>query len=194
MYTGSQLADRVAALQAENALLRQTSPPPATRKAAETTDTSDESTRQLKLDLAESLRANGQLQSKFKAADTDLQSLRAKSKVDEKRLRDLTIERNLLAGRLKDRNEELVGKNKLLKVRRASSCQRRERLTCRTTRQDVQDESLTLNIQMNIMEQNIAKVTAENKELIDRWLKSKAREADAMNLANDEPRSPRHGR
>ncbi|ORY70039.1 autophagy protein 16 [Pseudomassariella vexata] len=165
----SQLADRVAALEAEKAVL-QTSMNPAkltTEKAGkalvvETTPSSDPNIAQLKLDLAEALRAKGQLQHKLKTTDAELQKLRTKTKVEDKRIHDLTTERNALASRLKDRNEELVGKNKMLK--------------------DIQDENLTLNIQLNVSDQKAAKVAAENKELVDRWMKRMGQEAEAMNL------------
>ena len=66
-------------------------------------------------------------------------------------------------------------------------------LTKRNLRsQDVQDENLTLNIQLDITEQKAAKVAADNKELVDRWMLYKAQEAEAMNRAN-EPR-PKKGR
>ncbi|KAK8041833.1 autophagy protein 16- interacts with Atg12p-Atg5p [Apiospora rasikravindrae] len=143
-------------------------PAGATDPAATAASASTPNTAQLKLDLAEALRAKGQLQSKLKTSTTELQKLRAKSKVDDKRVHDLTAERNTLATKLKDRNEELVGKTKLLK--------------------EVQDDNLTLNIQIDVTEQKAAKVAAENEELVDRWMKRMAQEADAMNLSNE----PRH--
>ncbi|KAI1075428.1 autophagy protein 16 [Whalleya microplaca] len=173
----SQLADRVAALEAEKAVLQQTSGklPTATEKTsgsksaidATTTTSSDPSVAQLRLDLAEALRSRGHLQGKLKKADDELEKLREKTKVDTKRLHDLTTERNTILAKLKDRNEELTGKNKLLK--------------------DVQDDNLTLNIQLDVTEQKAAKVAAENKELVDRWMKRMGREADAMNLENEIP-------
>ncbi|KAK7952664.1 Autophagy-related protein 16 [Apiospora aurea] len=141
--------------------------PPAAGATDPTTTQNQPNTAQLKLDLAEALRAKGQLQAKLKTSTAELQKLRAKSKVDDKRVHDLTAERNTLATKLKDRNEELVGKTKLLKV---------------------QDDNLTLNIQIDVTEQKAAKVAAENKELVDRWMKRMAQEADAMNLSNE----PRH--
>lgn len=39
--------------------------------------------------------------------------------------------------------------------------------------------------------QKAAKVQAENKELVDRWMKRMAREADALNLQNESPKSRR---
>ncbi|KAI6082897.1 autophagy protein 16 [Hypoxylon rubiginosum] len=173
----SQLADRVAALEAEKASWQGSKPalalsekPPAS-KVTSTADaaSSDANTVQIKLELAEALRSKGQLQSRLKVAEGELQKLRSKTKVDNKRISDLTIERNTLMAKLKDRNEELVGKNKMLK--------------------DIQDENLTLNIQLDVMEQKVAKVAAENKELVDRWMKRMRHEADAMNIENETPSS-----
>lgn len=44
---------------------------------------------------------------------------------------------------------------------------------------------ITLNLQMSMAEKERDKVKAENKELVDRWMKRMGQEADAMNLAND---------
>ncbi|KAI0180813.1 autophagy protein 16 [Hypoxylon sp. FL1284] len=183
----SQLADRIAALEAEKAVWQASSAPPppssSSGKAATTTaaagSPADNTTAaaagaasggpQTKLELAEALRSKGQLQSRLKAAEDELRRLRSKTKVDAKRIGDLTAERNALMGRLKDRNEELVGKNKMLK--------------------DIQDDNLTLNIQLDVTEQKAAKVAAENKELVDRWMKRMRHEADAMNLENELPPS-----
>ncbi|KAK8139263.1 hypothetical protein PG984_002643 [Apiospora sp. TS-2023a] len=195
----SQLADRIASLEAEKALLAQKlasssgpstsqSPNPSSDTApgatTTTTTTTDPSaatahsssgsgsggpgTAELKRDLAEALRSKGQLEAKLKTSTAELQKLRTKTKADDKRLHDLTAERNTLSTKLKDRNEELVGKTKLLK--------------------EVQDDNLTLNMEINMTEQKAAKVAAENKELVDRWMKRMAQEADAMNLSNE----PRH--
>ncbi|KAI1374704.1 autophagy protein 16 [Hypoxylon crocopeplum] len=173
----SQLADRVAALEAEKAVWQASikSPPAPSEKpsagkstaVADTTGSSDPSVAQLKMDLAEALRSKGQLQNRLKTAEDELRKLRSKTKVDTKRISDLTIERNTLLSRLKDRNEELVGKSKMLK--------------------DIQDENLTLNIQLDVTEQKAAKLTADNKDLVDRWMKRMRHEADAMNLENESP-------
>jgi hypothetical protein len=53
--------------------------------------------------------------------------------------------------------------------------------------QDVQDEMIGLELQLSVVEKDKEKIKQENKELIDRWMKRMAKEADAMNLAN-EPR------
>ncbi|KAK2933954.1 hypothetical protein FoTM2_005198 [Fusarium oxysporum f. sp. vasinfectum] len=89
------------------------------------------------------------------------EALRSKG-VTEKRLRageeDLTT-------RLKDREYELREKRKLI--------------------EQVQDEMIALNLQMSMAEKERDKVKKENKELVDRWMKRMAQEADAMNLANE---------
>ncbi|KAI1397083.1 autophagy protein 16 [Hypoxylon fuscum] len=170
----SQLADRVAALEAEKAVWQTSStkriPPSSSSKATAATDaasSTDPSIAQLKLELAEALRSKGQLQGRIKTAEDELQKLRSKTKVDTKRISDLTVERNTLMAKLRDRNEELAGKNKMLK--------------------DIQDENLTLNIQLDVTEQKAAKLTADNKDLVDRWMKRMRHEADAMNQENESP-------
>ncbi|KAF3059419.1 Autophagy protein 16 [Daldinia childiae] len=174
----SQLADRVAALEAEKVVWQTSTNPPTSSenpsgKGIATTGTTDsgadQSIAQLRLDLAEALRSKGQLQSRLKTAEDELQKLRSKAKVDTKRINDLTAERNALTAKLKDRNEELAGKNKMLK--------------------DIQDENLTLNIQLDVTEQKAAKVAADNKDLIKRWMDRMKHEADAMNLENESPSS-----
>ncbi|KAI5922167.1 autophagy protein 16 [Camillea tinctor] len=168
----SQLADRVAALEAEKAVLQASkSTPSPSAKPSESSDSDPRAAAQTRLDLAEALRSKGQLQTKLRAAEDELQKLRSKTRADAKRIADLTAERNALTSKLKDRNEELAGKNKLLK--------------------DVQDENLTLNIQLDVTEQKVAKVQAENKELVDRWMKRMGHEADAMNLQNEAPMNRR---
>ncbi|KAI5863269.1 autophagy protein 16 [Durotheca rogersii] len=170
----SQLVDRVAALEAEKAVWQAAAaaaapqPSPSARAPPPPPPpTADPDAAQLRLDLAEALRARGQLQARLRAAEDELRGLRARAKVDAKRVADLAAERNSIQSRLKDRNEELAGKNKLLK--------------------DVQDENLTLNIQLDVTEQKAARLVADNKDLVDRWMQRMKHEADAMNLENESP-------
>ena len=44
---------------------------------------------------------------------------------------------------------------------------------------------ITLNLQVSMAEKERDRVKKENKELVDRWMKRMAQEADAMNLANE---------
>jgi hypothetical protein len=72
--------------------------------------------------LAEALRSNGQLQARTKAAEAELVKLKAKSKSDRKLIEDLSKERAFLSQKLKDRDEELRGKTKLLDVWKFHFC------------------------------------------------------------------------
>lgn len=47
--------------------------------------------------------------------------------------------------------------------------------------QDVHDEVISLNLQLNMSEQRVKDLRAENKELIDRWMAYKGQEAEEMN-------------
>jgi len=118
----------------------------------------------LRLDLAEALRAKGQFQTRLQAAEDDLARLRSKTTADTRILRELTSERKNLTVKLRDREDELRAKNKLVA--------------------DVQDELAVLNLQLNVVEKRRKEKEEENKELVKRWMERVGQEADAMNLAN----------
>jgi len=155
----TKLLDRTVALEAEKAAKTSTSDP-ASKEPGLTSPVND-GNAQIRSDLAEALRSKGQLQTRIKNAETELVELRAKTKADTKRIGDLTRERATLMQKVKDRDDELRGKARFL--------------------EDVQDEVISLNLQLNMSEQNGKKLKAENKDLIDRWMARKGREADEMN-------------
>ncbi|KZL86813.1 autophagy protein 16 [Colletotrichum incanum] len=168
----SQLSDRVAALEAEKEVLRSKISPdkissekPNIHTAASTDPGSDPNVAQLQLQLAEALRSNGTLKDRAKAAEDEVQALRTKSKEDARKMRSLTADNTALTTKLRDREHELREKRKLV--------------------ENVQDEMITMNLQMSMAEQERDKVKKENKELVDRWMKRMAQEAEAMNLANE---------
>ncbi|KAK2052094.1 autophagy protein 16 [Colletotrichum caudatum] len=176
----SQLSDRVAALEAEKEVLRSktaaahpdkptttssSSEKSSVRAAAPTDPGADAAVAQLQLQLAEALRSSGTLRDRAKAAENEAQALRAKGKEDARKLRGLTAENAALTTKLRDREHELREKRKLV--------------------ENVQDEMITMNLQMSMAEQERDKVKKENKELVDRWMKRMAQEAEAMNLANE---------
>lgn len=119
---------------------------------------------QLRADLAEALRAKGHFETRIRAAETELEKLRSKAKKDARKIEELTGERNELLVRVRDRDEELKGKGKLI--------------------EHVQDEMVSLNLQLNMSEQKKKQLTKENKELVDRWMARMEKEADAMNDAS----------
>ncbi|KXH52794.1 autophagy protein 16 [Colletotrichum nymphaeae SA-01] len=177
----SQLSDHVAALEAENQVLKsKTAPekksklttseksnniPPSPTTGTASTSSPDPTIAQLQLQLAEALRSNGTLKDRAKQAEDEAQTLRTKHKDDAKKVRSLTAENAALTTKLRDREHELREKRKLV--------------------ENVQDDMITINLQMSMAEQERDRVKKENKELVDRWMKRMAQEADAMNLANE---------
>lgn len=81
--------------------------------------------------------------------------------MDNKKLAQLTAHVSQLTIKLRDREEELKGKAKLI--------------------EDVQDENVTLNLQLNVMEEQSKKLKKENQDLVDRWMARMGKEADLMN-------------
>ncbi|KAK4044680.1 autophagy-related protein 16 [Parachaetomium inaequale] len=170
----SQLLDRISVLEAEKAAHAQPPTPPTISKPSQAAPPSpspgssaDDSplVARLRLELAEALRAKGQFQQRLQVADEELARLRSKTTADTKTLRDLTAERRTLTFRLRDRDEELRVKTKLVA--------------------DVQDELAVLNMQLDVVERKRAEKEAENKQLVERFMKRVGQEAEAMNLANE---------
>ncbi|TGO26245.1 hypothetical protein BPAE_0063g00140 [Botrytis paeoniae] len=131
------------------------------KNANQTQSSTSSEVLQLRASLSEALRSSSHFQSRLKTTETSLQALRTKSASVSKQLETLTRERNILERKIRDRDEELRAKTKGF--------------------HDVQDEMISLNLQLNIAEQNEKRAKAENKELIDRWMAQKGREADEMN-------------
>ncbi|KAJ5629666.1 Autophagy-related protein 16 [Penicillium herquei] len=115
-------------------------------------------------DLAEAQRSRSELQEKLNQITTEVEKLRKRNTKDSRRINALESERLQLYSRLKDRDEELRGKAKLL--------------------EDFQDEMATLNLQLNMADQKSNQLQRENQELVDRWMKRMGQEADAMNNAS----------
>ena len=116
---------------------------------------------QMRQDLATAQQERFDLQSRLEAANRELLSLKSKSKQDTKKMAQLTSSVNQLTMKLRDRDEELRGKAKLV--------------------ENVQDENVTLNLQLNMAEEQQKKLKEENQELVDRWMARMGKEADRMN-------------
>jgi len=176
VQTCSQMADRIAALHAEiesiHASVPRQQPTPATSSRQKSSKApieppleEDAVIAQLRLDLAEALRSKGVAETRLRTAEEELDKLRAKTRSDSKSLRNLESEKGSLTRKLKDRDHELREKRKLL--------------------EEVQDEMITLGLQMTVAEKERDAVKKENKELVDRWMRRMTKEVDAMNLANE---------
>lgn len=133
--------------------------PPEARIANSQPET--QNVQQLRVDLAESVRANTQLSARLKTAESLVIKLRSQVQADAKKLESLTRHNVMLERKMKDKIEELRGKTRGYG--------------------DVQDEMISLNLQLNLAEQKAEKLAADNQELIDRWMARKGQEADAMN-------------
>lgn len=170
----AKLADRTATLQ--QATLRETlpiqvesksaSPKPPDRKASKGKDAHGipalgDPIAKVRQDLSEAQRSRGLMETRLQSVTEELQKLKIQSSLDSQRIRELTKESATFARGLKDRNEELKGKAKFL--------------------EDMHDETVSLTLQLNMADERSQKLEKENKELVDRWMKRMAQEADAMN-------------
>ncbi|KAL9106585.1 MAG: hypothetical protein Q9227_008431 [Pyrenula ochraceoflavens] len=115
----------------------------------------------LRLDLTTAQQYRGDLQTRLETSLKELAALKSRSKSDSKRISQLSTEVSQLTVRVRDRDEELKGKRKLL--------------------EDMQDEVATLNLQLNVADEKSDKLRKENQDLVDRWMESKRQEADKMN-------------
>ncbi|KAK2824765.1 hypothetical protein FQN49_007496 [Arthroderma sp. PD_2] len=115
-------------------------------------------------DLAAAQKSREELSNKLEHAMAKLDRLTKKVHAETQRAADLAVERTQLQVRLKDRDEELRGKAKLL--------------------DDVQDELVSVNLQFNMAEERSKRFEEENQQLVDRWMARMGQEAEAMNKAS----------
>lgn len=119
------------------------------------------------------------MESRLQNIVEELDQLKIRSSLDIKRISDLTKERLMLTTGMRDRDEELRGKAKLLEVRPHGLLSGITRsLICL---QDLHDETVSLTLQLNMAEEQSQKLRRENVELVERWMKRMGQEADAMN-------------
>ncbi|KAI9794744.1 MAG: hypothetical protein M1835_006375 [Candelina submexicana] len=173
----SKLADRAASLETLSTLPEPS--PEASSKSPEpnnkarpnrvaedraTKAVSADALNRIRQDLIEAQRSKAELQARLKTTTEEAAKLKSRFEVDNRRLNELATERTTLAMRIRDRDEELRGKAKLLET--------------------VQDEMVSLSLQLNMAEERSAKLQRENEDLIARWMKRMEKEADAMNDAS----------
>lgn len=136
-------------------------------------------------DLGEAQRSKGAMQAQLQSLNEEVAELRAQSQIDKRRIRELGVEKTNLVKRMRDLDEELKGKAKLLEVCFAytSSLNCSQVLTFYFS-QHIHDETISLELQLNMAEAQSRKLKQENKELIDRWMARMGEEAEAMNKAS----------
>ncbi|PHH49098.1 Autophagy protein 16 [Ceratocystis fimbriata CBS 114723] len=153
----ANLADRIAVLEAENALLSRT--PTSTSRTHTKSSSSkaafgDQTALELQRDLTESLRKNSNYEARLRTAETELEQLRAKTRSDLQSLTQLKSEHAQSTTKTHDLKDELQEKRRLL--------------------DHLQDEMITINLQLTVAEKERDSVKAENKQLIQRFLNYKA--------------------
>ncbi|KAK8164809.1 autophagy-related protein 16 [Phyllosticta citrichinensis] len=134
---------------------------PASAAAAAEDPSPTDAVSRLRADLATTQTSRAQLQTQVSTLTTELASVRSKHTQNTKRVEELQREKAVLERKLRDREGELRGKNRLV--------------------QEVQDELVSLNLQFNMAEQKADELGRENQELVERWVKYKEKEAERMN-------------
>ncbi|KAI9678564.1 MAG: hypothetical protein M1817_005621 [Caeruleum heppii] len=172
----TRLADRTAALEALSAIQidrdQETSSSdtkglnwgPAAKPPPSASPLPGDAVDQMRRDLAEAQRTKVALEARIKQATVELHTLQAKSAIDDRRIAEVSRQRNTADRRVRDRDEELKGKAKLL--------------------ESVQDELVSLNLQLNMAENRTEELRTENEQLVRRWMERKGLEADEMNRAS----------
>ncbi|EKG20492.1 Autophagy-related protein 16 [Macrophomina phaseolina MS6] len=183
----TKLADRTARLEAERAAAPPSSahPPPTTAAspqpaaankpspsrgrfgrsspaaAPEPETPSNDVLARLRADLAQSTTSRAALQAQLSSVTAELAALKTRAARDEKAVADLKRQAATLERKLRDRESEVKGKTRLV--------------------EEVQDELVSVNLQLNMAEQKSEELERENRELVDRWMKYKREEAERMN-------------
>ncbi|KAL2048098.1 hypothetical protein N7G274_000009 [Stereocaulon virgatum] len=166
----TRLADRTARLQSGTAAAAIKEDPisspklkdhKASREAALPRSPTPDAMAKVRQDFSEAQRSRGLMETKLQSVTEELNKLKMRLSFDSKRIKELTKEKATLATGLRDRDEELRGKTKLL--------------------EEVHDETVSLTLQLNMSEEQSSKLKRENKELVDRWMARMGQEADAMN-------------
>ncbi|KAL8785505.1 MAG: hypothetical protein Q9213_003331 [Squamulea squamosa] len=170
----TRLADRAASADAQKSGNGESSPanePNPVQLSKETspralvdTFSNVEALARIKQDLSEAQRSRGTLQSRLDDVSDSLQKSKLQLAKDKKWLDELALEKAALTRRLRDRDEELKGKAKLL--------------------EDVHDETVSLTLQLNMAENQVQMLKKENEDLVERWMVRMGKEANAMNDAS----------
>jgi hypothetical protein len=162
----SKLADQRAELLKQTRSVgeeKPTTPPPGfgLRKVTSPTRPESPGLSQMRADLTKAQAERAELQGKLEGVSRELESLKGKNKLDTRKMSQLQASVNQLSLKVRDREEELKGKAKLV--------------------EDVQDENVTLNLQLNMAEERGKVLKKENEELVERWMKRMGVEAERMN-------------
>ncbi|KAK5715237.1 autophagy protein 16, interacts with Atg12p-Atg5p [Elasticomyces elasticus] len=167
----TKLADRTAAIAANTPPVPvptsspgkdRASTPVKGKAAPKDADTSpNDLLARLRADLTTTQKARSTLQAQVAELTTSMAALQTSSKSSTSQLAQLTRQKADTERKLRDRDEELRGKSRLV--------------------EQAHDEMVALGLQLSMAEQRSEKLTRENKELVDRWMKRMGEEAEKVN-------------
>lgn len=129
----TKLADRTATLQSSPAAEAVRNDPASSTKLKDRKASKEQAlprsptpdaVAKVRQDLSEAQRSRGLMETKLQSVTEELNKLKIQSSLDSKRIRELTKEKATLSTGLRDRDEELRGKTKLLEVRGYNVMQR----------------------------------------------------------------------
>lgn len=176
---GTLLNERIAALEAEKAQWKSTSSAqpasnspssssssaPTTTKPVTGTSPEPPAGSSLRRDLATTIHQNTQLTARLRSATAERDRLLALTRSQSRDGALLAAENKSLARKVRDQAEELEGKRRLL--------------------DRMHDDVLALELNVSLVEQQKAKLAADNKDLVERWMSRVGLEADRMNAGNE---------
>ncbi|KAI6810917.1 hypothetical protein KC332_g8135 [Hortaea werneckii] len=115
----------------------------------------------LRTDLASTQRARATLQAQVEELTASISALQTQNQASSAQIAHLSRQKADVERKLRDRDEELKGKGRLV--------------------EQAQDEMVALGLQLNVAEEQKDKLTRENQELVDRWMKRMGEEAERVN-------------
>lgn len=134
---------------------------PASKEEAQSITSPSDALASIRADLALTQRSRAELQAQLKPLTLELKELNSSVAVSTQRMLSLERDKAQLERRVRDRDDEIKGKAKLV--------------------EEIQDEMVSLNLQLNMAEERSDKLEKENKELVERWMARMGKEADEMN-------------
>jgi len=115
----------------------------------------------LRTDLATTQKARTALQTQVTDLTTTLSALTTQSKASAAQIAQLTRQKTEAERKLRDRDDELRGKGRLV--------------------EGAQDEMVALELQLHMAEARAETLTKENQELVERWMKRMGEEVERVN-------------
>ncbi len=115
----------------------------------------------LRADLSNTQRIRASLQAQVSELTSTLTQLQATQKDSTAQISLLTRQKLDVERKLRDREEEIRGKARLV--------------------EEAQDEMVSLQLQLNMAEQKSEKLDKENKELVERWMRRMGEEVERVN-------------